>query len=141
MVKIKTTTAPKKRAQPKTGDERQEIFEKLKNILSAQVPPLTVSQDLPGRFELISKKAVVINGVKKPFVYFGSVIIQGSYVGLYLMHVYARPDLLTSTGPALLKTLKGKACFHIRKLDSQLEKEISLAVKDGIACYRKLAFI
>lgn len=137
----KTTTAPKKRAQPKTSDERLEIFQTLRTILSKYAPPLTATSDFEGRYELVSKKPSEFMGRKRPEMYFGSVIIQGNYVGLYLMHVYMSAAHLKKIAPDLLKTLKGKSCFHIKTLDKNLIKQIEAAVKDGIDCYKKLGFI
>lgn len=80
-------------------------------------------------------------GRKKPEVYFGAAIIQSNYVGLYLMHVYMNAEYLKKISPELVKTLKGKSCFHIKTLDNNLIKQIEAAVKDGMECYRKLNFI
>lgn len=80
-------------------------------------------------------------GRKKPEVYFGGVIIQSGYVGLYLMHVYVQTDMVKKVAPELLKTLKGKSCFHIKTLDNNLINQVEATMKDGIECYKKLGFI
>ena len=74
-------------------------------------------------------------------MYFGAAIIQGNYVGLYLMHVYLSADYLKKIANELGRTLKGKSCFHIKKLDDNLIKQIETAVSEGIDCYKKLGFI
>jgi len=122
-------------------DKRLEIFQQLKKILSRYSPPLTATSDFEGRYELVSKKPVEFMGRKKPEMYFGAAIIQSNYVGLYLMHVYLSAESLKKISPDLMKTLKGKSCFHIRRLDNNLIKQIEVAVKDGMQCYRKLNFI
>lgn len=137
----KSTSEPKKRSLPKQQDNRLEIFRQLKKILSEYAPPLTAVSDFEGRYELVSKKPVEFMGRKKPEIYFGGAIIQGNYVGLYLMHVYVSPEHLKQIAPDLLKTLKGKSCFHMKTIDNNLIKQIEAAVKDGIGCYRKLGFI
>jgi len=57
---------------------------------------------------------------------------------LYLMHVYMKPQMLRDISPRLLKMLKGKTCFHIKKLDGELIKEIELAVEQGINFYKQM---
>lgn len=137
----KSTSEPKKQPLPQMQDERLEIFKKMRKILSGYSPPLTAVSDFEGRYELVSKKPSEFMGRKKPEVYFGAVIIQGNYVGLYLMHVYVKPERLNNIAPELKKLLKGKSCFHIKTLDNNLIKQVEAAVKDGIECYKKLGFI
>lgn len=80
-------------------------------------------------------------GRKRPEMYFGAAFIQSNYVGLYLMHVYMSKNGLEKLGPELRKTLEGKSCFHIKTLDKNLIKQIEVAVKDDIDCYKKPGFI
>lgn len=136
----KSTTKTKERPYM-LQDDRLQIFNKLKSILSKYSPPLTATSNFEGRYELVSKKLIEFMGRKKTETYFGAAIIQGNYVGLYLMHVYVSAEYLKKIAPELGKTLKGKSCFHIKKLDENLIKQIETAVKDGIECYKKLNFI
>jgi hypothetical protein len=140
-VMSKSTSEPKKQSRPKPTDKQLEIFEKLKEILAKHVPPLTAVESSQRGYELVSKKPVEFLGKKRPEMYFGAVMIQSSYVGLYLMHVYVKPERLNGLAPDLKKLLKGKSCFHIKTLDNSLIKQIEAAVKDGVDCYRKLGFI
>jgi hypothetical protein len=137
----KSTSEPKNRSLPKVIDQRLEIFKQLKSVLSKYSPPLVATSDFEGRYELVSKRAVEFMGRKKTEIYFGAAIIQGNYVGLYLMHVYVKPERLQNIAPELKKLLKGKSCFHIKTLDNKLIKQVEAAVKDGIDCYKKLQFI
>lgn len=136
----KSTTKTKERPYM-LQDDRLQIFNKLKSILSKYSPPLTATSNFEGRYELVSKKPIEFMGRKKTEIYFGAAIIQANYVGLYLMHVYVSAEYLKKIAPELGKTLKGKSCFHIKKLDENLIKQIETAVKDGIECYKKLNFI
>jgi hypothetical protein len=137
----KSTAAPKKRSLPKTGDEKAEIYKILKSILSKYSPPLSPISDTDRHYELLSKKPVDFMGIKRPGMYFASTKIQGGFVGLYLMHVYMKPQMLRDISPRLLKMLKGKTCFHIKKLDGELIKEIGSAVDQGFKCYQHLGLI
>ena len=82
-----------------------------------------------------------IAGRKRKQVSFASIIIQSSYVGLYYMPVYTDTDLTEVFGPELLKLLKGKSCFHIRKLDERLEGQIKDALEIGYQLYKKRGWI
>jgi hypothetical protein len=137
----KTTSEPKKRSQPETGDERQKIFHKLKNILLDYAPPMLVVTDDAGKFELVTNKEITMRGAVRKNLCFASLMVQSSYVGLYLMHVYARPENIQQLGPELRKALKGKSCFHIPKLDGNLSAQIRSALDQGLVCYRELGFI
>ena len=80
-------------------------------------------------------------GRKRDNMYFGSILIQGGFVGFYLMPIYAHPDLIQKLGPDLKKLLKGKSCFHVKKIKQDLLKQIKEAMEMGIECYRKMNFI
>ncbi len=39
--------------------------------------------------------------------------------------------------PELLELLNGKSCFHVKRLDDNLKKQIIDALEDGFKLYRK----
>lgn len=119
----------------------QLIYDELVKILSLYSPPLTAKTDYSSRYELISKKEVEWQGRKFPEMYFGAAMIHKGHVGFYMMSVYANPLLLEKVPEALRKCLKGKSCFHIKKWDDQMKKEIEKTVKDAFSFYRKVKFI
>jgi len=57
------------------------------------------------------------------------------------MPVYVDTSLKEVFKPELIKLLKGKSCFHIKKLDSQLEKQIEDALKKGYDLYKKRGWV
>ncbi|MBI5267056.1 MAG: DUF1801 domain-containing protein [candidate division Zixibacteria bacterium] len=123
------------------ADARQAIFDDLKKLLKKYAPPMTAVSDFGGRYELVSKKAVVIAGRQRPEVYFAAAIIQGAYVGFYLMSIYADPALTKKMPADLMKTLKGKSCFHIKTLDAPLRKQIAEALKLSFEYYKKQGWV
>ncbi|RQO69585.1 hypothetical protein DBR43_16055 [Pedobacter sp. KBW06] len=88
-------------------------------------------------YELWSDKNVVIEGRKRTEVFFASVVIQKGHVGFYYMPVYAEPDMKKVFDPKLLKLLKGKSCFHIKKLDEELLSMIESALAEGYKLYKE----
>jgi hypothetical protein len=140
----KTTSAPKKGAAKKAAvktDAKAEIFQEIRSVMLSFVPPLTVIKDTEKVFELVSNKSMVFMGKKRDNVYFGAVRVQGGFVGFYLMSIYAHPTLVQKLGPDLKKLLKGKSCFHIKKITPELLDQIKEAMETGIEGYRKLKFI
>lgn len=118
-----------------------EIYQRLKSILKEYEDPLVPKLDLDSRYDLWSKKDIEIEGRKRKEVYFAGLIIQSSYVGFYYMPVYTDTSLKEVFEPELLKLLKGKSCFHIRKLDEKLEEQIRGALKKGYELYQKRGWV
>jgi len=57
------------------------------------------------------------------------------------MPIYSDTDLKDVFKPELLKLLKGKSCFHIKKLNPELEMQIDFALKVGYELYKKRGWI
>ena len=123
----------------------QTIFDTLKPLLQAYQPPLTAQVDTSTRYELWSvtppAEPLVVEGRKRSQVFFASLIIQKSYVGFYFMPVYVEDELKTIFQPELLRLLKGKSCFHIKKLDAALLGQIEAALKIGFELYQHRGWI
>jgi hypothetical protein len=117
------------------------IYKRLKKILKKYENPLRPKFDLDSKYDLWSFKDIEIAGRKRKEVYFAGLIIQSSYVGLYYMPVYTDVNLKDFFKPELRKLLKGKSCFHIKKLDAELEKQIDKALSDGYKLYEKRGWI
>jgi hypothetical protein len=94
-----------------------------------------------GAITLVSDKKVVIDGRKKDEVHFAAALIQKGYVGFYFMPVYAEGSVRKDIHPELMKTLKGKACFHIKKLDKEMIYQIKEALQLGYEMYKKNGWI
>jgi hypothetical protein len=122
-------------------NDLQAIFGAIKPLLQAYQPPLIPKTDAERYFDLWSNKPVVIDGRKKKEVFFAGLIIQKAYVGFYYMPIYAETDLKTVFKPELLRLLKGKSCFHVKKLDEELLRQIEAALKIGIELYRRRGWV
>ena len=117
------------------------IYQRLKAILKKYEIPLVAKFDLDSKYDLWSVKDLVIEGRKRKEVYFAGLIIQSNYVGFYYFPAYTDRELKDIVRPELLKTLKGKSCFHIKQLDENLEKQIEEALAIGFELYRKRGWI
>ena len=117
------------------------IFHSLKDLLECYRPPLVAKVESDRRLDLCSIKQVEIEGRKRPEVYFASIIIQKDYVGFYFMPVYSAPEMKALFAPELLHLLKGKSCFHIRKLDRRLLEQVRAALQNGYDLYRERGWV
>jgi len=122
-------------------DNRREIYNTLKPLLQAYAPPLTVAVDTDNDYGLVSQKDVVIAGRKRKSVFFASLEIQKDFVGLYYMPVYVESELKTVFQPELLALLKGKSCFHVKKLTPELVEQVREALKIGYELYQKNGWV
>jgi hypothetical protein len=121
-----------------------EIFERLEALLRRYVPPLVSrAGSVKGKrdYQLWSERPVVIEGRKRKEVYFAGLIAQKGYVGFYFMPVYTHLEQRALFAPELLALLKGKSCFHVKRLDDALEAQIDVALMQGFELYRERGWI
>ena len=119
----------------------QAIFTTVKKEMAVYQPPLQPKNDLERNYDLWSFKDLVIEGRKYKEVYFAGIVIRKDYVGFYYMPVYAEPNIKALFKPELLKLLKGKSCFHIKKLDEVLLGQIREALDAGFKQYRERGWV
>lgn len=125
-----------------TQDELLAIFEAVKKeVKPYEKGTVKARIDIQGKYDLWSEKPVEAFGRKYPAMAFASVILQSGYVGFYFMPVYGSETVKATIAPELLKTLKGKACFHIKTTDKELMKQIKQALKTGYDAYKKQGWV
>ena len=118
------------------------IYDKLKPVLQQYESPFIPVFNLDSKYDLWSyKEDMEVNGKKRDELFFASLIIQSNYVGFYYMPIYVDKNLKELLDPELLKLLKGKSCFHIKKLDDKLEAQIEKALKIGLELYKEKGWI
>ena len=121
-----------------------EIFDRLEASLRRYVPPLAArTGGVRGKrdCQLWSEKAVEVAGRKRDEVYFAGLIIQKSYVGFYFMPVYTHSEQAAVFAPELLGLLKGKSCFHVKRLDDELAGHVDAALASGFELYRERSWV
>ena len=120
------------------------IFDRLRPLLAEHVPPFVEREGgVRGKrdYQLWSEKEVVIDGRPRSEVYFAGLIVQKSYVGFYYMPVYAEPEREDLFAPELLRLLKGKSCFYVKRLDDALLGQIREALAAGRHLYAERGWI
>lgn len=149
----KTTTSAVKKSQSKStikyADKSEgqpdlvPIFETLVKMMEPYAKgSLQKTGGKDGQISLVSKKPVEVNGRKMDEIWLTGALVQKGFVGFYYMPVYVAPDeIKPQLKPELLKCLKGKSCFHIKKLDDELAKQIKEAIDKGYQFYKKNGWI
>ncbi|MBK9330233.1 MAG: DUF1801 domain-containing protein [Sphingobacteriales bacterium] len=125
------------------ADELKEIFDQLKPLLkNYEKGSISARMDFESRYELWSEKELEAFGKKRNEMAFAALIIQSSYVGFYFMPVYSEPEKLKKViHPDLLRILKGKSCFHVKRTDKNLLRHISEALAEGYSLYREKGWV
>jgi len=113
-----------------------EIQETLKGILKAHVPALRIRKNEPSVLEMCGTKEAMQGKQKVDGFYFASVVPKAKDCRLYYFPIYTHKDQF-SLSADLQKALKGKSCFHIKKLSPEIGQEIGDMVKKGVEIYDK----
>ena len=88
-------------------------------------------------YTLVVENDIEVAGKKLDEIYLAGIIVQKGYVGFYYMPVYCLEEIKQELKPELLKCLKGKSCFYIKKNDPMLMEQIADALKVGYKGYEK----
>ncbi len=149
-----TKTIAKKAASKKSGTAKSEtgikysdksgdqpglvpVFNELKKLLMPYgKDSIAIRGGSGGQIALVSNKPVEIAGKLRKELWFAAAMIQKGYVGFYFMPPASEAEKKEIFKPALWKCLKGKGCFHIKKLDAELAKQVEAALKKGYAVYK-----
>ena len=116
--------------------ELSEIQSTLQGLFTAHVPPLQVRKDNENVFEVAGTKEAKQGKQKVDGFYFGSVVPKPKDIRLYYFPIYTHVDEF-SISTELKKCLKGKSCFHIKKLTPELLEEIKAMIQKGVQVYLK----
>lgn len=108
------------------------IFDEIKKMLAPyEKGTMKLFGGSEGKVGLVSKRPVEILGRKRDELWFAGALVQKGYVGFYYMPVYGDPSVKKLIKPELLKCLKGKTCFYIKKPDKEIFSQIKEALAIG----------
>ncbi|HLF63838.1 MAG TPA: DUF1801 domain-containing protein [Saprospiraceae bacterium] len=127
---------------PITAETRKQILDKLKQGLVKCTPPMVVKSDSAEGCELIGNKPVPYGHDKKiiPGMYFASIAQRKDSVAFYFFPSYLDTGL-KEVAPNLYKCLKGKSCFHFKKPEQIVEKELTALLKNGVKAWKKMGYL
>jgi hypothetical protein len=128
---------------PLTTEIRAAIFTKIKSSLSKCSPPMVVSKDKDGVFELIGNKPVPYGSKKQivPGMYFSSVVTRKDMVSFYFFPMYMNEKPFLKLIPTMAKCLKGKTCFNFKKPEQIVQKEMDALLKKGIQAWLQMDYM
>lgn len=106
----------------------------LQQLFREQTPPLKIRKDNENVFEVAGTKEAMQGKQKVDGFYFGSVVPKPKDIRLYYFPIYTHPDQF-DISEDLSKCLKGKSCFHIKKLSHELAAEIKEMIQLGVELY------
>jgi hypothetical protein len=115
----------------------QEIFDFLLHELESLTPELRFRQKTAETLELCGLKETMQGKQKVDGFYFASAVLKPKDCRLYFFPIYTHTAAFEHISPTLRKMLKGKSCFHLKKLNAELQSEISLMLKTGLELYQK----
>lgn len=114
-----------------------EIRQKLIAILKEHSGVLKVTMDTEAKFE-VSGTIEAMQGKKKvEGIYFSSVVPKPKDVRFYFFPTYTHKEQLGELPEDLKKALKGKSCFHIKKMDDAFENNLKELVKKAVGLYQE----
>lgn len=128
---------------PLTTDEKFEIFNAVKDILKEQCPPMKVSKEKEGVYELMGNKPVPYGSKKVivPGMYFSSVVTRKDMISFYFFPIYFHSSDFLGLIPDMQKYLKGKTCFNFKKSGQVNPKEMRALLKKGVVAWKKLGYM
>ena len=107
-------------------DQFNEAFTRLRAMMLAAVPGVTVTRDEPGSLEL---RTPAIDPKTKQLGWFGTVTTKKTYVAVHLMPLYTQPELAADLSPGLTKRRQGKTCFNFKDVDDVLFDELNKLIE------------
>jgi len=117
-------------------EELKDIRTKLVNILKEHKGDLKITSDTMEKFEVTGTIEAMQGKKKVDGYYFSTVIPKPKDVRLYFFPVYTHKEQIGELSDDLKKCLKGKSCFHVKKLDEQLENNFKALVAKSIELYK-----
>jgi hypothetical protein len=75
-----------------------------------------------------------------PGMYFSSFVARKDMVSFYFFPMYMQAEFKDLI-PIMIKTLKGKTCFNIKKPEQIDEKELAALLKKGVAAWKKMGYM
>lgn len=115
--------------------ELSEIEKTLRDTFKQHSPPLQARIDTDSTLEMSGTKEVMQGRKKVQGIYFGSIMPKPKDIRLYFFPIYTHADQFKDIPENLRKCLKGKSCFHIKKMDDDLKDAIESMIKKGVDIY------
>jgi hypothetical protein len=110
----------------------------LKSLLKNHENVFNIVSDSEEKFEVIGTKAVMQGKQKVEGHYFATLIPKPKDLRFYFFPAYTHADEIKALmNETLTKFLKGKSCFHIKKVDDAVIENLKVIIDKGVDLYQK----
>lgn len=115
-----------------------EIRQTLIDLLKDHLGQLKITADNEAKFEVTGTIEAMQGKKKVDGFYFATVLSKPKDVRFYFFPAYThRDDLIDTLSDEMKKCLKGKSCFHLKSLSTELETEFKDLIAKAIVLYQK----
>lgn len=118
-------------------DHIDQMYNSLRELLDAQAPVLKAGKESELSVEYTGTKEVMQGKQKVSGHYFATLMQKPKDLRFYFFPIYTHANEYAHISPEVRKFLKGKSCFHIKRLDEKMIQEMDDMVKKGIQLYQK----
>lgn len=119
-----------------------EMYSILVETLKTHENVFKIVLDTTDKFEVIGTKTTMQGKKKVDGHYFSTLMQKPKDVRFYFFPAYTHPDEIKPLmNETVTKFLKGKSCFHIKKMDASLEASIGKMIDRGIDIYQDKGII
>jgi len=116
----------------------EEIQYFLIDSLEAHQPVLKVTVNKPSQFEVTGTIPAMQGRNQVDGFYFGTIIPKPKDIRLYFFPMYTHRDqLYEEQSNELKKCLKGKSCYYIKSLTTEMKIEIKEMTHKAVTIYQK----
>jgi len=119
----------------------EDIFHFLNTCFESLVPPLEFRKKSPEVIEICGTKPTMQGKQQVDGYYFASAMLKPQDCRFYFFPIYTHPTEFLDLSDDLKKLLKGKSCFHLKKLSPALQEEIKNMLINGVHLYQQAKLI
>lgn len=117
------------------------LFEKVKDTIRPHALGQDIRTDSEKAFHVYGTTEVILGKKKIQGQYFASSQVLTNAIGFYFFPIYThKEEFPPKDYPNLMKGLKGKSCFHIKKDDPQVFSEMEKILQKGVTLYEGLGW-
>jgi hypothetical protein len=120
--------------------ELAEIQTSLQDAFKKHIPTLRVNKVTPQNFEVTGDIPAQYGKKMVDGYYFGSIVPKPKDIRFYFFPIYTHVKEF-NISDEMKKCLKGKSCFHVKKLSPELEQEFNDMITKGVELYKKEGWI
>lgn len=115
----------------------EDIRNHLIELLDAHKSSLKVTADTAEKYEVCGTIPAMQGKKKVDGIYFASVVPKPKDVRFYFFPIYTHKAQIGELPENLQKALKGKSCFHIKKMDDAFQNNLQALVNKAVEIYKE----